>query len=74
MLCKLECPVPYRDLLLGIIIVLFFISGEHFVLYICLTLSEALHEHEVELVLILDHLRNGFSILSANHTVSSNSR
>jgi hypothetical protein len=25
---------------------------------VSLTLSEALHEHEVELVLILDHLRN----------------
>ena len=56
MLCELECPVPYRDLLFGVIILLFFISGEHFVLYICLTLFEALHEHEVELVLILDHL------------------
>ena len=56
MLSKLECPVPNRYLLFGVIIVLFFISGEHFVLYIYLTLFKTLHEHEVELVLILDHL------------------
>ena len=58
MLCELECPVPYCDMLFCIIIVLLFVRGKHFVMQVSLTLSEALHEHEVELVLILDHLRN----------------
>lgn len=56
LLYKLELPGADLYVLLGVNEILLLIGGEQLVLLSGLALTEALHEHQVELVLVPDHL------------------